>query len=212
MWAKMGGRWIGLLLDRLYTGFAWAYDAVSWVVSGGRWAGWRRVALRYLGGGRVLEVGCGTGHLLLELAGQGRQVCGSDPSPAMLRQVRRRVRRHAAPVHLCRARAQALPYGNASFDTLVCTFPAPYIGEPGTWAEFERVLAPGGRAVVVYGVRVGPRGLASRWIRFLLTLGGTSGVALRPAWKGCLSLRVEHIVVPEGPDRVGLLLADKRPA
>ena len=204
-----GYRVLDFLLQRLYSELAWAYDLVSWVTSLGRWARWRQVALRYLRGERVLEVGCGTGRLLLQLAGRGQPLWGCDLSAAMLRQARRQV---GPAVPLCRARTQALPFSHSSFDTVVCTFPAGYIRDAQTWAEFERVLAPGGRAVVVYGVSVGEKTLGGWLIRSLLSLGHTSGSGLRPAWDGCQLLEVQHLVVPEGRDRVGLLLAERRAA
>jgi ubiquinone/menaquinone biosynthesis C-methylase UbiE len=194
------------LLDRLYAEFAWAYDLVSWVISLGRWAGWQRIALQVLAGERVLEVGCGTGHLLLDLAGRVRSVWGCDLSPAMLRRARWQV---GDRVPLCRARAQALPFPTAWFDTLVCTFPSGYIGDPRTWAEFARVLSPGGRVAVVYGVSVGGKGVGPRLVRSLLALGRTTGIALRPAWGGCSTLRVQHVVLTAGADRVGVLLGEK---
>ncbi len=203
--------WAGLVeffLDRLYGEFAWAYDLVSWMVSLGRWGRWRRVALRYLRGERVLEVGCGTGALLVDLAGRARAVCGSDLSPAMLRQARRRLRRAGCAIPLCRARAQALPYRSASFDTVACTFPAGYIRDPRAWAEFARVLVPGGRAVVVYGVAVGQRTLPQRLVRSLLALGHTTASALRPPAEGEGAWRVQRLAVEEGADRVGLLLLE----
>jgi ubiquinone/menaquinone biosynthesis C-methylase UbiE len=193
------------LLERLYTEFAWAYDWVSWIVSLGRWTAWQRVALRYLVGERVLEVGCGTGHLLRELAGRVTQVVGCDRSATMLRQTRRRVG-EGAP--LARAQAQELPFAAASFDTLICTFPAPYIADPRTWAEFARVLAPAGRVVVVYGVSVGKKTPGQRLVRFLLQLGRTDRTPVQPAWAGS-GLHVAQQIVMEGADRVGLLLGVK---
>jgi ubiquinone/menaquinone biosynthesis C-methylase UbiE len=194
------------LLERLYTELAWAYDLVSWVVSLGRWTTWRRVALRYLAGEHILEVGCGTGHLLHDLAGRGPQAVGCDLSAAMLRQARRRV---GSTGLLCRVRAQALPFPAACFDAVVCVFPAPYINDPRTWNEFARVLVPAGRVVVVYGVSVGKKTLGQRLVRFLLSLSRTGGDPVRPAWEGS-GLRVVCQLVPEGPDQVGLVLGEKR--
>jgi SAM-dependent methyltransferase len=197
------------LLDRLYAEFAWAYDLVSWAVSLGRWNGWCRAVLDHVRGRRVLEVGCGPGHLLPHLAQRAATACGIDPAPPMLRQARRRLRRAGLSLPLCRARAQALPYRAASFDTLLCTFPAGYIAEPATWAEFARVLAPGGRAVVLYGVAVGGRSLLRRLARGLLSLGRSAGAGLRPAWWAGSALQVEPLWVDDDGDRIGLLLAHK---
>lgn len=51
------------LAERLYNELAWAYDPVSWLVSLGQWDVWRKGALDYLTGKRILEIGFGTGEL-----------------------------------------------------------------------------------------------------------------------------------------------------
>jgi len=209
MMGRLFAHWRDFLLARLYRELAWSYDLVSWLVSLGRWDHWRRVALRYLGPGRVLEVGCGTGHLLLAMAREGRPLWGCDLSSPMLRQARRRMRRAGREVSLCQARVQALPFAEAAFGAVVCTFPSGYIAEGQTWAEFERVLLPGGRIVVVYGISAGGRSLRQWLLRALLALGRTRGYALRPAWAGRGRLHVRRLVVPEGEDRVALLLGEK---
>ena len=58
----------GWATHRLYNEFAWTYDAVSWSVSRGRWDDWRKEALAHVQGTHVLEIGFGTGVLLLEIA------------------------------------------------------------------------------------------------------------------------------------------------
>ncbi|HOG46271.1 MAG TPA: class I SAM-dependent methyltransferase, partial [Anaerolineae bacterium] len=144
-WPARGYRWA---TERLYHEFAWAYDAVSWLVSLGRWSGWRRQALAYVGGPRVLELGFGTGELLIEMAGRGWQAVGLERSPAMQRVTARKLRRQGLRVpRLCGA-AQALPLAAASLDAIVATFPADYILAPGTWHEAARALRPGGRLVI----------------------------------------------------------------
>jgi hypothetical protein len=52
-------------------------------------------------------------------------------------------------VNLTRGIAQALPFPNEAFDTIVATFPTEYIMEPATLAEVKRCLINGGRLVVL---------------------------------------------------------------
>ena len=136
------------LTRRLYAELAWAYDVVSWVVSAGQWSRWRRGALESLHGKRVLEIGFGTGELLLAMAGRGWSVVGLDPSPAMQRIASRKLRRRCLTVPRVRARAQGLPFVNGCFDTVVSTFPAEYILDLRTLVEAYRVLKPDGRVVI----------------------------------------------------------------
>ncbi|MGC9395802.1 MAG: class I SAM-dependent methyltransferase [Anaerolineae bacterium] len=133
---------------RLYNEFAWAYDAVSWLVSAGHWSGWRKAVLAHVSGERVLEVGFGTGDLLVEMAARGWNACGLDLSPAMHRIVARKLRRRGLDAPHVRGVTQALPFADGSFDTLIATFPAEYIVAPETLREAARVLAPGGRFVI----------------------------------------------------------------
>ena len=142
--------------ERLYNEWAWAYDLVSWVVSLGRWSQWRRMALEYVTGGRVLEIGFGTGELLIEMAERGWSVCGLEPSAAMHRVTAGKMRRRGIWAPRIRGCAQALPFADGSLDVLIATFPAGYILSPDTLQEAARVLrdpdAPGpglgGRLIV----------------------------------------------------------------
>jgi len=143
--------WRGLYrwaANRLYNEFAWAYDAVSWLVSAGHWDGWRKTTLAHVSGQRVLEVGFGTGDLLVEMAARGWRVCGLDCSPAMHRITARKLRRRGMAAPRVRGITQALPFADGSFDTLIATFPAEYIVAPETLREAARVLAVDGRFVI----------------------------------------------------------------
>ncbi len=133
----------------LYHQMAWSYDAVAWLVSGGYWRDWGRTVLVDLPGRRVLDLGHGTGQLLVDLWTAGYHAFGCDLSHAMGRLARRRLEGHDLPARLVCGRAQQLPFSAGCFDAVVCTFPAEFGGKPETLAELERVLAPGGRAVVV---------------------------------------------------------------
>jgi SAM-dependent methyltransferase len=73
---------------------------------------WRNLALN--AGGRVLELGCGTGRIALPLGRAGVPIVGIDRSAPMLARARRRVRRAKlqSTVHLVRADVRRLPFRN----------------------------------------------------------------------------------------------------
>jgi ubiquinone/menaquinone biosynthesis C-methylase UbiE len=146
----------------LYHELAWAYDLVAWLVSLGRWQAWVQTALPHVVGERVLELGHGPGHLLIALAEREYQTIGLDPSPQMTRIAHRRLRRAGFAANLIRCYAQTLPFPPHTFDSLVCTFPTPFIFEAETLAEVARVLRPQGRLVVVLGARLSGRDPLSR--------------------------------------------------
>ncbi|MBK9230708.1 MAG: class I SAM-dependent methyltransferase [Anaerolineae bacterium] len=76
------------------------YEAAAWLFSNGEWHTWRRQAMVMLAGQAtatgvrpaILEVGCGTGALLAELAAEGSLVVGLDRSAQMLDVAVRRLR------------------------------------------------------------------------------------------------------------------------
>lgn len=140
--------------ERLYAELAGYYNLISWLVSFGQWDHWRRLALDHLQGVRVLELGFGTGELLPHLAARTALTVGLDLSPAMHKEARRKLSTIGLTLPLVQAQAQSMPFADHSFDTIVATFPAPYILASSTLAECVRVLAPAssvgvGRLVIV---------------------------------------------------------------
>jgi ubiquinone/menaquinone biosynthesis C-methylase UbiE len=205
--------WIGRLYlwacHRLYNEFAWAYDWVSWLVSLGHWWSWRKAALDYLIGPRVLEVGFGTGDLLIEMARQGWDVHGLELSPAMHRITARKMRRCGVWTPRARGLVQALPFPDGAFNSIVSTFPAGFIIQPPTWQEFGRVLVPGGRLVVT-----GASLHADNW--FLQLLGRIVFGNLersQPSWREraatAAGLQVTEIDHGEHPIRTQVIIAEK---
>jgi ubiquinone/menaquinone biosynthesis C-methylase UbiE len=94
--------------------------------------------------GRTLEVAIGTG-LNLAFYPAGVELAGVDLSPAMLAQARRRAAGLGRTVDLREADALALPFPDASFDTVVCTFALCAVPDDGpAVGEAVRVLRPGG--------------------------------------------------------------------
>jgi SAM-dependent methyltransferase len=95
-------------------------------------------------GTRVLDVGCGQGVHLRELAAQGCDVIGLDCDDAAAESLRREG--HS----VVQGRAEELPFDEASFDAIVCSVVVPYTDERRAIAEWSRVLAPGGQVRASY--------------------------------------------------------------
>lgn len=126
--------------DLLYHQYAWMYDRVSWLISLGRWRGWQAISLELLEGKRILELGFGTGNLLLDIRQMGFDVVGVDLSPQMQQIVRNKMKQRVITCPTVLAQAQELPFPDAYFDSIVATFPAPFILSTKTLAECARVL------------------------------------------------------------------------
>ncbi len=155
------------LFELLYTNRT-LYWFASTVPFAGQWRVWQRLAIPRLSGQEVLEVGCGIGTLLVEMAQAGYRCRAIDRSPQMVAATRDRLRRAglADTVEVTQGSVQRLPYADASFDSVVSTFPTEYIADPAALREMARVLRPGGRVIIVLGANLLPIGPIS----FVLTL------------------------------------------
>lgn len=197
---------------RLYNEFAWSYDLAAWIVSAGRWDRWRRMALDYAAQQPVLEVGFGTGHLLAAMAEQGWLAVGVDLSPAMQRQAAARLRHFGLSTPRLRGRAQELPLADASFGSIISTFPAEYIVDPASLAEFSRVLKPGGRLIVV-GLLVTLDAQGPRWWhglnRQVFGAMATSPLARVEQHSRAAGLTWQVLWRSDPPWRVPVILAEK---
>lgn len=205
-------RFLRLFFDLLYGRLAWAYDAVACIVSMGLWVRWVETALAVLGGPSVLELGHGPGHLQVRMARRGWLVAGIDPSPEMGGLARRRLRGAGLPVRLVRARAQALPFCDGSFQEVVATFPTEYVLDPRTCDEAIRVLRPGGRVVIVAAAHFAARDPVSRLLEWLYRVTGQREplpVVEQGPWRQRLDWEVHW--VPVRQSRV-LLFRGRRPA
>ena len=156
-------------LRRYYDRNAAVYD--RWMASYDRvMLGSLRHRLCGLARGRTLEVAVGTG---LNLVGYppGTELIGVDYSPEMLRVARRRVRQVDRVMHLAQADAYALPFADASFDSVVTTLFLSSAPDPaGAVAEVSRVLRPEGSLLVVDHGRsdIAPVHLVERMVRGVL--------------------------------------------
>lgn len=118
-------------------------------------------------GQRILEIGFGTGHSLIELGlavGPSGRVFGIDLSEKMVEISQRRIDEQGLHdrVELSRGDALHLPYQSSSFDGIFMSFTLELFDTPEiplVLAECRRVLKAGGRIVVVAMSRVSPNGL-----------------------------------------------------
>jgi len=95
--------------------------------------------------GRVLEIGVGTGLNLGLYRGIDALVT-IEPDPFMAERARPRLAELPFPAELREIGAEALPFDDAEFDTVVCTFTLCTIPDTDTsLAGMHRVLKPGGR-------------------------------------------------------------------
>ena len=118
-------------------------------------------------GGRILEVGVGTGISLPDYARANRLV-GVDLSEPMLRKARARVAEHAlSNVELLAVMdAERLALPDESFDVVVAQYVITAVPHPeATLDEFARLVRPGGEIVLVnhIGAESGPRALFEQW-------------------------------------------------
>lgn len=113
--------------------------------------GVRETLLNFLGAqpSSVLEVGCGTGHWLscsAKASAERSKVVGIDPSGPMLE----RARRAAPDAGLARARAESLPFADATFDRVFCVNALHHFSDRARFfAEARRVLKPGGGLLTI---------------------------------------------------------------
>ena len=137
-------------LTRIFDDTAADYDRIERVLAFGSGPWYRRMALQRAGlgaGMQMLDVGIGTGLVAREaltLIGPQGRIVGVDPSPGMMGEV-------ALPgVELVQGRAEALPRPDASCDFLSMGYALRHIDDvAAAFAEFHRVLKPGGRLMVL---------------------------------------------------------------
>ncbi len=147
-----------LLFELLYRNRT-LYWLASTLPFAGQWRVWQRLALARLRGADVLEIGCGPGWLLADMVERGYRCQAIDRSPEMVAAARSTLRRRglsAEAQNVRLASAQALPFADAAFDSVVATFPTDYIADATALREIRRVLRPRGRLIVVLAATLLP--------------------------------------------------------
>ncbi|MEI8351814.1 MAG: bifunctional demethylmenaquinone methyltransferase/2-methoxy-6-polyprenyl-1,4-benzoquinol methylase UbiE [bacterium] len=142
---------------RMFDRIAPRYDLLNAVMSFGLHRSWRRQAIRSLmsrQGTRFLDIGCGTGDMMIAIARQypGAKVTGIDPARHMLALATDKI--HAAGladrIRCQEGDATALEFGKAEFDGISCAFCLRNIEDRTTaLAEMRRILRPGGTLAIL---------------------------------------------------------------
>src|SRR3990172_10963775 len=138
-------------LRRMFDDTAADYDHIEAIFAWGSGSRYRRQALVRGGlksGMKVLDVGVGTGLFAAQaciLTGNAALVTGVDPSPGMMA-----AGKLPETMVLLEGRAESLPFPANHFDFLSMGYALRHISDLGVaFAEFERVLKPGGRLCIL---------------------------------------------------------------
>jgi len=166
------------------------YDRMAEVLSLGQNGRWRRELVRHIARfqpSRILDVATGTAGVAIALAGAtDADVVGVDISEPMLERGRKRVDEAGLDqrIHLQRARAEDLPFDDASFDAVSFTYLLRYVADPAaTLREMARVLCPhGGMASLDFFVPPAPLWRASWRFYTRLAMPSAGFVLAGSAW------------------------------
>jgi phosphatidylethanolamine/phosphatidyl-N-methylethanolamine N-methyltransferase len=152
------------VVEKAYAGWAPIYDVVFGAVfAPGRAAA---VSAAERVGGRILDVGVGTGISLAQYSSRNR-IVGIDLSEPMLRRAKARIERHRLGnvEALAVMDAERLGFADSFFDVVVAQFVITAVPDPeAALDEFARVVKPGGEIVLVnhLGAETGLRHVCER--------------------------------------------------
>jgi ubiquinone/menaquinone biosynthesis C-methylase UbiE len=144
---------------------------------------------------RTLEIGAGTGYFTLNLlsAGMITQATCSDISPGMLATLRANAERLELDVETVQLDAERLPFADASFDLVFGHAVLHHIPNlERAFAEFARVLAPGGTVLFA--------GEPSRYGDRLARVPKRAAVAIAPLWRRAIGARAAPSSDEQEPD------------
>ncbi len=133
--------------EREQRGHRWFAALYPLIVASEERRRWSKVRPRIMGEveGRVLEIGVGSGYSLPFYPSEA-QVVATEPDPHMLKRAQRRLEELASTnFELRQAPAEQLPFEDASFDHVVCSWVLCTVDDlPRALAQVGRVLKPEG--------------------------------------------------------------------
>ena len=149
---------------------------------------------------RSIEIGAGTGYFTLNLlrAGVIREAVATDISPGMLSTLARSADRLGVDVHTARCEADRLPFPDASFDLVFGHAVLHHLPDlDAAFAEFDRVLAPGGTLVFC--------GEPSRYGDLISQVPKRAAVAVAPVWRRLMGAdERDYGAEPDGREEAAL--------
>lgn len=195
----------GLILD---TG--WRYDLMEWffdtfLFRGKLWELRTRTAdLAHIQPGEmVLDVGCGTGTLALEVArrvGASGRVIGIDPGENQIARARSKANRRNLPAEFQVGVIEHLDFPDQTFDVVLSTIMIHHLSDTlkrQGLAEIARVLKPGGRLVIADFKR--PEERAAQPVGFGAGGSRIQDLALLVRNAGFLAPETEEMQLPSFP-------------
>ena len=142
------------------------------LVPGRSWAAWSRALAHLLPAVRVADLGCGEGYLTLEASRWASKVIAVDRSAAVLKKAQAlAARRRARNIVWRKGELERLPMRDRAVDVALLSQALHHAADPATaMAEAARILAPGGRLLVL-DLREHAEGwvrtrLGDRWLGF----------------------------------------------
>jgi SAM-dependent methyltransferase len=149
---------------------------------------------------RSLEIGAGTGYFTLNLlrAGVIADAVATDISPGMLETLAESAGRLGLDVRTIRCEADKLPFADESFDLVFGHAVLHHLPDlAAAFAEFERVLRPGGTLVFC--------GEPSRYGDLISQVPKRTAVSLAPAWRRVMrATKRDYGAEPDGREEADL--------
>jgi demethylmenaquinone methyltransferase/2-methoxy-6-polyprenyl-1,4-benzoquinol methylase len=137
----------------VFTSVADRYDVMNDLMSAGLHRLWKRFTVelaRVKQGDRVLDLASGSGDLALAFSQLTPHVVMTDINAAMLARGRDRMVDRGHPIPAVQCDAEKLPFADKSFDLVTVAFGLRNMThKENALAEMYRVLAPGGKAIVL---------------------------------------------------------------
>ena len=197
------------LLELLYSKLAPTYDLVSYIISKGKWYKWQSYAINMIKGTKALEIGCGTGTLILRANEAGSSVIGLEKSRDMIHVCGRKFRKKFLIPIIIQGDILNAPIKSKIIESVIVTFPTNYLLELGFYCEVHRILIAGGRLIILDYPHFYKKSVVSSFFNFLVNFGDKRD--LKDILNNLIDNRFEASVeeIKDSNSSVKLIIAEK---